>query len=237
LGEVLFDLGKFAEGCLLMEESRAIFDDLDHGNLAFATVVLGEAKAYLGQYEQAWALGQRGLTLYRLLSQPWGIGFSHYVLGLTAVAQEAYAEAHHLLEKSVSALREIGNRENTSWAFAVLGYAARGLGQLPQGRQHLCEALQMATGIGAFRPFVLGLSAAALLLADQGEVARAVEMYALASRNPFVANSRWFEDVAGRRIAAVAATLPPKVVAVAQARGRARDLDAAVAELLEELAA
>jgi hypothetical protein len=50
-----------------------------------------------------------------------------------------------------------------------------------------------------------------------------------------VANSRWFEDVAGKHIAAVAATLPPEVVAVARERGRARDLEATVAELLAEL--
>jgi hypothetical protein len=49
-----------------------------------------------------------------------------------------------------------------------------------------------------------------------------------------VANSRWFEDVAGRHIAAAAAPLPPDVVAAAQERGRARDLDATVAELLVE---
>jgi hypothetical protein len=53
--------------------------------------------------------------------------------------------------------------------------------------------------------------------------------------NPFVANSHWFEDVAGRHIAAVAAVLPLDVVAAAQERGWARDLDATVAELLIEL--
>ena len=62
-----------------------------------------------------------------------------------------------------------------------------------------------------------------------------MELYALASRYPFVANSRWFEDVAGKHIAAVAATLPPEVVAAAQECGRARDLGATVAELLAEL--
>jgi hypothetical protein len=120
-------------------------------------------------------------------------------------------------------------------ALAVLGYATRGLGQLPQARQHLSEALQVYAKTGAFFPLMYGLPAAALLLADQGEVERAVELYALASRYLPVANSRWFEDVTGRHIAAVAATLPPEVVAAAQERGRARDLDAAVAELLKEL--
>ena len=74
----------------------------------------------------------------------------------------------------------------------------------------------------------------ALLLVDDGAVTRAVELYALASRYPFVANSRWFEDVAGREIAAAAAhpeDVPPDVVAVLWERGRARDLWATAEEL------
>jgi hypothetical protein len=54
----------------------------------------------------------------------------------------------------------------------------------------------------------------------------------LASRYPLVVNSHWFKDVAGRHIAA---TLPSDVVAAARERGRARDLEATVAELLAEL--
>jgi hypothetical protein len=50
-----------------------------------------------------------------------------------------------------------------------------------------------------------------------------------------VAHSCLWEDVAGRRIAALAATLPPDVVAAAQERGRARELWATVNELLVEL--
>ena len=73
------------------------------------------------------------------------------------------------------------------------------------------------------------------LALEAGKVERAVELYALASRYPMVENSRWFEDIAGRHIAAAAATLTPKVVEAAQERGRARDMDAIVAELLAEL--
>ena len=86
------------------------------------------------------------------------------------------------------------------------------------------------------------LPAMALLLLDgeralwQRDVERAVELYALVSRYPHVANSRWFEDVAGREIRAAAEGLPSEVVAAAQERGRARDLWATVEELLGELA-
>jgi hypothetical protein len=53
---------------------------------------------------------------------------------------------------------------------------------------------------------------------------------------PYAANSRWFEDVAGREIAAAAEVLSPEAVTEAQERGRSRDLWATVEELLDELA-
>ena len=46
-------------------------------------------------------------------------------------------------------------------------------------------------------------------------------------------NSRWFEDVAGKQIAA--ASLPSEVAAIAQERGRARDLKGVAAKPLTEL--
>ena len=82
---------------------------------------------------------------------------------------------------------------------------------------------------------VFPISGIALLLGDAGEPERAVELYALASSYPFVANSRWFEDVFGQHIEAVAATLPPDVAEAARERGRARDLQATVKELLVKL--
>jgi hypothetical protein len=77
-----------------------------------------------------------------------------------------------------------------------------------------------------------------LLLADAAEIdqkERAMEVYALASSHPYVAKSRLFADIVGWHIAAVAATLPPEVVAAAQRRGRALDWWATAAELLEAL--
>ena len=122
---------------------------------------------------------------------------------------------------------------------AVSGIAERGLGDSRQAERHLYDALQVVARVGPFPflflPLVFALPAVALLLVNRGEVDRAVELYALASRYPIVANSRWFEDVAGKHIATAATTLPPDVVAAAQERGRARDLDETVKELLVEL--
>ena len=54
-------------------------------------------------------------------------------------------------------------------------------------------------------------------------------------RQTGVADSRWFKEIAGKHVVAAAAALPPDVVAAAQERGRARDLDATAQELLEAL--
>jgi hypothetical protein len=56
----------------------------------------------------------------------------------------------------------------------------------------------------------------------------------LASHYPSAAHSRWFEDIAGRHIGVVAAALPLDVVTAARARGRDRELEATVAQLLVE---
>jgi hypothetical protein len=57
----------------------------------------------------------------------------------------------------------------------------------------------------------------------------------LGPRHAFIANSRYYEEIAGRHIAAVADTLPPEAVATARERGRARDPWETAAELAREL--
>ena len=90
--------------------------------------------------------------------------------------------------------------------------------------------------MGAFIPLLHLMPIIPVVLADTGEVERAVELYALAESHPFVANSKLFEDIAGRHIKAAGAALPPDVVEAAQARGRALDWWDTAAELLDELA-
>ena len=90
--------------------------------------------------------------------------------------------------------------------------------------------------IKVLRPEVIAADpgVVALFHVDQEQGERALELYGLASRYPYVSCSRWYEDVAGRHIAAAAAGLPPDVIAAAQERGRARDLEATLRDLLVE---
>jgi len=166
-----------------------------------------------------------------------GIALAYCVRGGVALARGTYTEAQQWHEESATLSRRIEQQDQAAMALGMLGSAARELGQLSESRQHLHEALRIAAESKSFAAVFGALPMIPPLLADQGQVERAVELYALVrSSMPVVANSRWFEEVTGRHIAGVAEDLPPEVVAAAQTRGQARDLWTTVAELVDELA-
>jgi predicted ATPase len=237
LGGILLQCGKYVEAQEPLEESATIYKDLGMRHyFILSNYALCVASMAQGHYERARIQGQMYLALAQEIGYQRGIAGCYYVLGCIELAVAGYAEAHRMLQESITVLRDIGQRDELSWSLAGLGYAARGLGNIPQARQYLSEALRIAIEIWAFTPLMLALPAIALLLADQGEEELAVELYTLASRYQFVANSCWMQDIAGHHIATIGATLPPEVVAAAQERGQTRDPEATAAELLAELA-
>jgi tetratricopeptide (TPR) repeat protein len=234
LGQVLTLSGKYAEADSLLEKARAVFYALGARRRLFyyAIPTLSKVKMDLGMYEDARVLAQMGLDGAREMRNRRAIGRTLCIMGSVALAEGIPAQAQRWLQESVAVYREAGVRDELGWALGCLGYVSRALGQSDRARRYLRKALRIGSEIGAFFPSITALPAIALLLADRGEVERAVELYALASRYPYVACSRWFEDVAGQQIVAVAATLPPEVVAAGRERGRARDLEATLRELL-----
>jgi predicted ATPase/DNA-binding SARP family transcriptional activator len=235
LGFALMLRGQFFEAQDAFEEAAAIANDLGVIPLyAYYASMQGRAQMHLGHYDKALARAQTATNL--LPEGLWALfADAQALLGELALSGESYAGAQRWLQASFAALQDRRQRFHLGRFRAISVYAARGLGQLPQARQHLAAALRVVTDVQDFWAGLLALPAAALVLADAGEAERALQLYALASRYPFVANSHWFEDVAGKHIAAIATTLPPQVVAAAQERGRARDLWETAAELLHEL--
>ena len=256
LGFTFSSSGRFAQAQSSLEEASAMLRGLEQYRLsALVHDFLARTEIHMGQWERASASAQMSLAVAQEKESAQGIALSFRLLSLLALTkgergldvrgpprpsktnkgQAAFIEAQRLARESAAILRELRDRQMLPSALLALGAAERALGNLDQARQQLCEALCVLVETGTFEPIMYALLAAALLLADLEEHERAVEIYALASRHPFVANSRWFELVYGRHIDAVAATLPPEVAQAARERGRARDLDATVKELLAEL--
>lgn len=115
-----------------------------------------------------------------------------------------------------------------------LGYVAYRQGNPQDAKRYLIAAVTSALEIKNFF-IVRALPAVALLLAADGQVGRAVEVWSLAKRYPYIANSRWFEDIAGRELDEMAALASPEVAGAAEQDGQELDLWAVSATLLVEL--
>jgi tetratricopeptide (TPR) repeat protein len=237
LGIVLEKVAEFSEARSVLQQSLALYTDLGHHNyITEAHAFLGSVEMHLGRYEQARGHLQESLALARKHGPPYCVGLNLLLLGSLGLAEGAHAQAHSLLQEGVDAYRETGgHQDDKSWAQANLALATHELGDTPGAREHLCQAIEIAQKPRAVLPLLWALPVAAWLLVGEGENERAVELYALASRYPLVAQSQWFADVVGKQMLAAANTLPAGRVAILEERGRTRDLEATVAELLAEL--
>ncbi|MEJ2211821.1 MAG: tetratricopeptide repeat protein [Anaerolineae bacterium] len=235
LGLARFISGRFSEAEAPLGQCLAIHRDLGMWGYSFTwRSLLGRVYLHQGKYGQARLEAQRVLSRARELDHKQGVSEGLMLLGELALAEGAFAQAAQHLGKSPIAvhLETFASREFGQ--LAILGLATLGLDRQAEAREHLVAALAWAQGAHHFPGLMLSLAGLALLSASEEKAEEAVELYTLAARHPFVANSHWFEVVIGRQIAAAAGTLPEDVVQAARDRGQARDLDASVADLLKE---
>jgi predicted ATPase/DNA-binding CsgD family transcriptional regulator len=233
LGVVRFASGRFAEAEAPYRKCLAIHRDLGmrHFGLHYE-FSLGEVYLHAGKYAAARVQAQRLMSQARELEYGRGMNLGLLLLSLLAMVEGTFDQATQHLEESPDPphLDTVASREFGQ--LTVLGLATLGLGRLAGAREHLVAALAWARESRDLPEVLTCLAGFALLSAKKGDAERAVELYALATRYPFGANSRWLEDVIGRHVTAVATTLPADVVQMASERGQARDLDASVAELM-----
>jgi predicted ATPase/DNA-binding SARP family transcriptional activator len=228
--------GRFAEAQAALERSRAICEDLGFRiGLVYVLAHQSTVMGHQGEYEPARALAYQCLAVAREINHSWGLGYATMLLGDLALVEDKAAEAWRFFEQSLSVYRDAGQQDAIGFAVVFSAVATLRMGQSSTARQGIEQALRMVCTIGEFGSLVTAVAAAALFLIEQDRPERAVELYATASRYPLVSGSCWYRDIFERRVATIAATLPPEVVEAAHERGRARDLQMTVADLLVEL--
>jgi tetratricopeptide (TPR) repeat protein len=236
--------GEIDQAYRRIEEALAIAEDMQfarewcwalahHAWLDVATGKYDEARTYA---ERFLAHSPEGTP-----HAPAWTGRAQGVLGWTALAENRYADARRSLREAIAAFhkdRIAEWREYTAWALAALGRAEYGVGNRGKAQQHLFEALEIVVEIRGFIPVLHLMPIITLLLAEEDHAAaqeRAVELHALSLSHPFLAKAQLFEDIAWRQVREGTASLPPDVVAAAQARGRALDWWETAEALLDEL--
>lgn len=237
LARTLLLAGRFEEACTSAVESVALYLDAGQRREAvYSVALLAQSHLHLGSYPQASSKAGEALVLARDVDFPRGVGMSVGVLAAVELAEGACEEARAHSEESLAVWQQsVGHPSEFEGELACLALAASGLGHRDEAWAHLRAQLAWAQESWMLMPGLFGMVAVARLLIDEGNVERAVELYALASRYPFVAESRWFEAVSGRTMTAAAATLPAQEVTAARERGLGRELRATVELLLAEL--
>jgi tetratricopeptide (TPR) repeat protein len=236
MGNLAFTLifqGKFDEGMELGQEDLHLSLEsaapMDEG---FARLAIGWSYLHRGQYEQAQQELTHSLTLVRAENNPYLEVSVLCTLGYVALANLNYDEAQAAFEEGYRLNQTIQFNAYTFNVLSGLGFATCFRGALDQSRRHFIELLTEGLRRKDFLYLLFALPGLALYLARRGEVERATTVWAQAQCYPFVANSKWYEDVVGRELEALAASLPPEVAEAARACGRTLDLWAAAAELL-----
>ena len=157
------------------------------------------------------------------------------VLGRVALAEGNLIESENLLEQCLLYQREEMFRYTVGWTLASLALVCCQSNDISQARKYLADSYQIAIEIQATMPLMYALPATALLLIHQEEFERSIELYALASRYPFVAQSVWFADIVGQHISAIQEMLQPNLVETALERGRGKDIWKTAEALKSEL--
>lgn len=236
LAFTLFFQGKFDEG---MEwGQKGLHLSLEHSDPMleeFARLAIGWSNLHLGQYEQAQQELTRSLALVRVVNNRYDEISVLCSLGYVALVNLSYDKAQAAFEEGYSLNGTNQFNPYTFNALSGLGLSACFRGDLDQSRRHFIDLLTEGLRRKDFLYLLFALPGLALYLARRGEVERATTAWALAQRYPFVANSKWYEDMVGRELEALAASMPPEVAEAARERGRALDLWETAEALLGEL--
>jgi predicted ATPase/DNA-binding SARP family transcriptional activator len=218
----------------------------DRYGAALVLTMLGHIAYGRADHAQARQYYERGLALFQQTGHLWAVGRLCSHLGDVAIAIGDYgaAEEHH--RRALTRYRELGfywvevsAPIGGCWGVPIsmqrLGDVALSVGDAVGAWKHYRDSVQMAIDHPYPELQLYVLLGPARLWIQEGHVERAVELAALAWHHR--ASVEETRDRADELLDRLRDKLPPKAYAAAEARGRARDVEATVRELLAELEA
>jgi DNA-binding SARP family transcriptional activator/predicted ATPase len=225
-------LGRFAESARLMEEAMAIQENL--GNRMEVMGIghsLGWMEVNQGLYDQGVENYQTYLAMARQLGNLHLVALGLLGLGEVFLARKDYLQARQTLLESAALYRQVPQEDELSLTLASLADSESRLGLSDQAKIHLDEALQIAAETGSWQACLHVIGKTAVFMALQGEVELGVEVYALATSYPYLGNSIYWEDCAGKQMAELAEGIPEAARIAAIERGKKRKWHETVREL------
>jgi tetratricopeptide (TPR) repeat protein len=232
---VYFFSGQFEDALVPNAEYQALSED--HGydwGVVVSKVVQGQLYLHLGRYAEAREQGESATSQTQnethlcealiLLVQ------AEVALGNIETAREHLKKVTRLLPARLvgTDLFVVGNQ-------FYMGLLAAIDRQLDDAWDNLGTELESAIERKDILALANSIALGAFLKSIQGDASSALELYALAQQSPFVANSKWFDDIMGRGIDLAAQSLEPERVREARLRGETISIFEGAAELVSEI--
>jgi predicted ATPase/transcriptional regulator with XRE-family HTH domain len=226
LSYTLMLAGKLTEAMLHAQHSLHVFNRLGTGpdHQGASSIMITLLMLHQGQYEQVDhrirnSLNElNNITDSRVKGLIWDTAGAYLLL----THEEEQAIEHFQMSRQIYQKGNLVSMAGTSQAY--LAYAFLALNQLSKGEQHLTRCLLEAVQIGSYLFAIQALPALALYEADRGNTIRAIELYELALKHPYVSESNWFDDIAGKRIKSLEAKISLEAAEAARIRGKSLEL-------------
>jgi tetratricopeptide (TPR) repeat protein len=188
-----------------------------------------------GELEKAYKYLILSHNLTKEMGQLFWVVASGWGLGKIRLAEEAYDEAITVLEEALAIGQEINAKQFVGWILAHLAYAEWHLGRMKLARQHGYKALQISVEIQHTVVGQYTLTIVAILLADEGQLEKAIELDSLVRSQYPAADRSWYFDFLRRPLIEHIATLPAEAIEAARERGQKLDHWQTAESLLTEL--
>ena len=184
---------------------------------------------HLGEYDQCAALVQELISYIDAAPEFRDIlGNLIIVSSMLALVKGETAEARDQLMPGENLNQNLNNSRK-----AVLGLTAAFEGETAEAQQNIKEVLLWESRGEDAAALAEIMAELACHFAVEGQIEKAAALYALACKQPYVGNSRFFADVIGQRITAAARSLSPDSLAKVKAQGEILDLWQTAESLLE----
>lgn len=225
--------GRFAEALEYLQKEGPIYEEMgDRHSAGLVYIFMSEVYLGLGEYGPAERRARQALMIWKNFMDlnPFRL-LALWPLADALLAQGKVSEAKMVCEEAVVFFQHDFGKQGLGLALTKLGRTEYAEGHLARAWERTLEALDIFTRARHYYFCSAGLAMLALLLAEQGEAERAVEVYALATRHPTMASSIWYAELYGKYIDEAAKDLPLEVSEAAKARGREQDFWQTVARL------
>jgi predicted ATPase/DNA-binding SARP family transcriptional activator len=225
LAATAMDLGAYEEARAYWEENLAFVRDMGRlTSVATCYDCLAAVDYQLGRYAAARQNYLAALDIHRRLDLHHNVAVSLGGLGLTALALGHGTEARSCYQEAAALAATLSGQRMEDWQQAIcfknLGRLSLGLGERAAAADHLRRALAAALQSKRIPEVLEVLGRLAQLLAEGGELARAVEALAQPVVDPATPHSARTDAEA--LLSRLAVQLAPDDYEAALARGRSR---------------